>query len=540
MTPARIRLALLAAAVIAIFAIVIVALSGGSGGGPPATGAASLVPASTLAYVNVSTDSSRPAVKQALDVASRLPGYAVLEAEVGAKLTQIAGGGSSAVDYASDIRPWLGDEAALALLNTSTSTAGSLVVLAVRDPARARAFLTTAGATSAGSYRGVRLYGYPSSVTQLAFLRSYLVFGQAASVRAAIDVDTGHGQSLAASSAYQSAAAGEPADRVLDVYASAAGVRRLLVPQSGVGGAVGALLNQPALTGLTISLSGSGRGASVRIHSALDRRLLLPGGGLSPAFEPTLDRVFPSGSLLMFDTTGLNLIASRLLKAGATAGVVGELGPLLSKLGQALNAEGVDVQAVEALFSGETAVGIGRGSTTAGTSKSRSPELLIVTRTSNQADAARQLANLEVPLSELFPAPSSGSGAVPEFNTVTAGAATAHQLSLEPGLEFDYAVFNGLIVISTSLDGIAAVASHAHALSDEPAYAATLPSHPNRITSLVFLDFSQLLNLAEQTGLFRGAHFSALRPDLEKVRAAGLVSTRGEADSTAELFLQIP
>src|SRR5437764_10497609 len=40
---------------------------------PPATGAAALVPADALAYVHLSTDPSRPAVRQALDLARRFP-----------------------------------------------------------------------------------------------------------------------------------------------------------------------------------------------------------------------------------------------------------------------------------------------------------------------------------------------------------------------------------------------------------------------------------------------------------------------------------
>ncbi len=59
------------------------------------------------------------------------------------------------------------------------------------------------------------------------------------------------------------------------------------------------------------------------------------------------------------------------------------------------------------------------------------------------------------------------------------------------------------------------------------------------MTSLLFLDFSQLLSLGEQTGLTRSVRLTAVRPDLEKVRAVGLDSTSGEADTTAELFLQI-
>ena len=69
---------------------------------------------------------------------------------------------------------------------------------------------------------------------------------------------------------------------------------------------------------------------------------------------------------------------------------------------------------------------------------------------------------------------------------------------------------------------------------------ATLASRPQRVTSLLFLDFSQLLSLGEQTGLTGSARLTALRADLDKIRAVGFDSTSGEADSTAELFLQIP
>jgi hypothetical protein len=59
------------------------------------------------------------------------------------------------------------------------------------------------------------------------------------------------------------------------------------------------------------------------------------------------------------------------------------------------------------------------------------------------------------------------------------------------------------------------------------------------VTSLLFLDFSQLLSLGEKMGLTRGARLTAPRPYLAEVRTVGLDSTSGEADTTAELFLQI-
>ena len=95
------------------------------------------------------------------------------------------------------------------------------------------------------------------------------------------------------------------------------------------------------------------------------------------------------------------------------------------------------------------------------------------------------------------------------------------------------------MVISTSVDGIAAVLARGRGLPSDAAYRAVLGSRPKDLTSLVFLDFSQLLSLGEQTGLARSAGYHLLRADLQKIRAIGLHSTSGKTYSTAELFLQI-
>jgi hypothetical protein len=94
--------------------------------------------------------------------------------------------------------------------------------------------------------------------------------------------------------------------------------------------------------------------------------------------------------------------------------------------------------------------------------------------------------------------------------------------------------------VATSLPAIAAIVQPSHSLQDEPMYQAALGERPDQVSSLLFLDFSQLLRLGEQTGLIRGPRISALLPDLQMVRSIGLTSTRGEADTNAELLLNIP
>jgi uncharacterized protein DUF3352 len=530
-TRLKLRLALGGAAVVLVLAL---ALSGGGAAEQaPATGAAAIVPGDALAYIHVSIDRGRPAVKRALALAQRFPDYQLFSAAVVTRLGAIAGGAAN-VDFARDVRPWLGKEVALALLNTPTTTAGSVIVLDVGDGRRATAFVTRNGASAAPAYRGTKLYRYPGG-TELAFVSHYLVVGQDAGVRAAIDVAAGATASLQANPGYRRAAGGEPPDRVIDAYASAAGVRRLLAAQGGLVGALGVLLYQPALTAVTISLSAVSGGARLLVHSALDPSLVHLGGSAG-LFSPSLQSVIPAGSMLMLDVTGLERIAPRVLSAGAAGGVASRIGPLLHRLGAALASEGVNVQNVISLFHGETAVAI----VPARKAGVASPALVIVARTHDEAATRAALAALELPLAQLFPPASSGPGQAPLFNDRVVEGITVHQLAVASGLEIDYAVFDGLVVVSTSVNGITEVASHAHRLVDDAAYRATLGAHPQRLTSLLFLDFSQLLSLGEQTGLTQSARYRALAPDLRRIRAVGLDSTSGEADSTAELLLKIP
>jgi uncharacterized protein DUF3352 len=525
---------LVGAGLAALLAIVIVAVlvSGSSGEIPPATGAATVVPAQALAYVHLSTDPGRPAVKRAARLGAGFADYPRLLAAVESRIGAIVSGGAP-FDFARDMQPWLGKEAALALLNTTAATAGSLVVLDVSARSRAQAFLTRSGARPLGSYRGVQMLGYPTG-TELAFVAHYLIFGQDASVRAGIDVAAGGQPSLADDASYQHVAAGEPADRILDAYASAAGVRRVLDPRPGLVGAAGALVDQPALTGASLSISPASGGARMRVHSVLDPELARVDHAGSVAFTPSLQSVIPAGSMLLLDSAGLGKLAPHLLRAAAVGGVGGQVAPLLARLGSALTAEGVNVNSIVSLFGRETAVAI-----TPAPNPLHAPSLTIVTRTTSEAQTNAQLGALEAPLAQLFAAPSSGPGQSPLFNDRQVAGVTAHQLSLTPGLQLDYAVFRGLVVVSTSLDGIAAVASRTHALASQLSFHSSIGTPQHRLTSLVFLDFSQLLSLGEQTGLSRNARFRALLGDLQRIRVVGMQSNGGETDTTAELFLQI-
>jgi hypothetical protein len=239
----------------------------------------------------------------------------------------------------------------------------------------------------------------------------------------------------------------------------------------------------------------------------------------------------PASASLMLDVTGLDRAAPQVLNAGSAAGIAGGLGALLSRLGTALTAEGVNVKNIVSIFHGESAVAI--------IPTAHSSALVIVARTSDQARTQSELARLEVPLARLFRVPSSGAAAKAVFVDHRVAGITVHQVRLTAGLQFDYAVFNGIVAISTSSQGIAQVVANAHPLAREPSFATALGDRPKLVTSLVFANLAQLLKLGNLSGLSASATWKRLQPDLQRIGAVGLTSARGPGDSTTELSIQV-
>ena len=359
------------------------------------------------------------------------------------------------------------------------------------------------------------------------------MIGQDAGVRAAIDVAAGATPSLARSAVYRRTVAGEGGGSVLDAYASAAGVRRVLADQSGILGAVGSLLSQPALQGVAIALTPTQKGAAIRIHSTLDPGLVkLGSGGAAPtAFTPSLPALMPATSSLLLDVADLDKVAPQVLNAGSAAGLAGGIGPLLTRLGSALRSEGVNVSDLVSIFHREAALAIVGGG--------RSPTLVIVARTPDQSRTQRELAALEAPLAQLFSAPGEKQSSVPVFNDRQVAGVTAHQLQLATGFQLDYAVFRGLVVISTGLEGIQDVAQQTRPLSRDPAFTGVLGSGARRVTSLVFANLATLVGASQQTGLTAGSLSARLMPDLQRITGVGLTSTRGAADSTTQVTVAV-
>jgi hypothetical protein len=517
--------------------IALLVLRGGSDGGPLAGRAADLVPADTLAYLDVSTDGDRSATTKALTLLRRLGA----EQTVTDQLDALLGGDAAAqpVAFSRDVRPWLGDEAALALTRGVGTTAGSLLLLSVADEDGAREFLArTSGHATTAAYHGTPVSAFDSGAVT-AFVDGFLVIGQQRSVRAAIDLAAGSGggrgragsRSLAADPTYRRASAGEPADRALDAYASVDGVRRLLAPQSGLLGLAGALLDQRGLLAAGMSVSARGDTASVHVRQVLDPRQ----HNASSTFTPTLTRLVPRSALAYAGFAGLQRALPLLLGVSGISGLTGvggagglgaDTATLIRQAGRLLADQGVSfARDILPLLGGEVAVAL--------VQVDRAPGVVLLASVPDEGQARTALRGLEPAIARLF-APASGPA--PSFTDVRAGAAAARQLKASGGVELDYAVGRGVLAVSTSADALSAVLAGSGSIADSPAFKTVISDPAAKATSIVFFDFSQLLSLFEP----KGSTDSGLATELRRIRTAGFTSTSGESQTTAELTFEIP
>jgi hypothetical protein len=279
-----------------------------------------------------------------------------------------------------------------------------------------------------------------------------------------------------------------------------------------------------------VALTPEDPGARLWVHQALDRTART-GKRLEP-FEPTLAELAPSRAIAYLGIKGLERAGRPLLALAGFAG--GGLDDVLRRAGADLEKQsGVDLNRdLLSLFDGETAVSI--------TPALPAPILTIQARTSDEDRTRSALSRLQAPLIELLTPSGADEGQIPTFDSRDIGGGQkAFVVDVQPGVQLAYAVFDGRLVISTSVDGIRAVRDPKQGLADEDRYQAVLGDRPDQATSVTFLDLSQLLTLGEQTGLDENPDYLRIRDDLAKLRAVGAVTRGGEDDTTAELRFQI-
>jgi len=461
--------------------LAIAAVAGGilAGRGGGADGAAALAPPDSALWIRASTARGDDQARL-WEIAQRFPSLRALQASVLGE----------DIDPERDVRPWLGKELALAL---PAAGADPLVIAAVADRPAAERFRRRLPADTASAFAG-----------------DFLLIGPRAEVDTAVERADGEAPSLADGRVYRRAADLDAAP--VELYAPAAGVRRLLGAAPATVRAVSAFADAPQFEGLAARVRPEGGGVRVSAR-------VLRAAGAPPAqeFAPALQGRAPASAAAFLLAPGADALVG-LLERGGAAALVNAVRAALPDLA------GLDLDRdVLGPLGGEAAVTL--------TSRGATPVFTLTARTDDPALTREALARLQEPLAEQLAPDSPGFRALDD---------DAFSLSVTRALEPSYALDGNVLVASTAAAGLSQRTLARRGLAQELVLRAVSDQAGGRIEALAFADLRQLLALGERTGINLGPGFPAVRDDLRQVRAAGAVVRREESDSTVELFLEIP
>ncbi len=511
----------LLAAVALIWLVALPALPCQAPGGnvcPPSDHAIELVPNDALAYIHLNLDRDGDQFKAAESVASRVPTLA--QQAIGRLALELPGPNGASLDFGRDVEPWLGGEAALAILPAGGRVAQEVQLLRVGDEDGARKFASSiaSGKPRASRYRNVEIQVDRRGLAT-AIVGGFLAIGTRGGVRQVIDAQSGADdtKSLADDPAAADARDALPDDRLADVYLSKDGTSRLVTVAGSPLATLAAVIDPGASRGVAAALVASDQGLDLDIRSVLDPAHVSAHPGFFsafPSFEPELAASLPPDSLgyLGIGDPG-RAIGSLLEQASASEpGLAAAVGRL-SKRVRALKGVDLERQLAPAL-GGEAAFAL-EPSPRGG---ARTPVLVFVGSGIDEELATKALARLQGPVAKAL----GSSRRAPAFSQHRVGNVTVHSLSLSSTVDLSYAIVDQALVIATDPAGVRARAAGGPGLDDADPFREATSGLPSEVSTLGYLDLGGLIAIAERAGLAGDPAYETFAPEIRRLRALGL------------------
>jgi hypothetical protein len=425
----------------------LVAVAAGCGGSAGAGGAADVVPADVAVVVSVDTNLDGAQWQTVEDLAARFPGG---EGAVEKLFSSI--GADDQLDLERDVKPALGPE--LVLVVPKLSTSGEQSVVALTQPADPAAFERLV-AKSDEPVATAEVDGWQAVASDQATLDAFL--------------DARDGPRLADSDAYAKATSGLETGALVHLYVNG---EALAAAEGAAPGPFGALLpgGQAPAIGATLRAEDDGARVEGRIVSADGSA----GALASEPYEATLPGRVPADVLAFVSFHDLASALSRYADAasqaqpGAAGGMQGLLGGvLLDELGP--------------LFSGESAVYVQTGK--------EMPQATLATEVDDEGQAVDTVDGLVEGLGGLM-----GLGQ-PRRHEVA--GVEARTVRVSPDLSLTYAAFDGLLVVSTSPQGIETLRGDHESLADSGRFQQALAEAgvPDATTGFGYVDLRSALRL---------------------------------------------
>ena len=513
--------------------------------------AIALVPGDAPAYAHVETDRDTEQYRQAAAVAERIP--AVTEQLI-ARLPAPEG---ARIDYRRDVAPWLGGEAALALVPAGGGGSRPTALLEIDDQDGAARFVERLAGEGrkAESHRGVDVVS--DGGVAAATVGGFIVAGGEEEVKSVIDTEAG-GPTLADAEWVDELRDGFPDLRLAELIVSEDGADELFAPGAPLG-SFEVFVNAGATRGAGAALVATDDGLELDVDSLLDSERAEGAPGFFaafPSFEPALGDE-PSEDALAYMTlgdparsvaglftqataespglaAGFEQVAKRLRQAGGVS-LERELLPLLSSQaavwleprsgGEAGTPEG-ELPGVE-----------GPAQAPGGAESLGTPFVTMLVDEVDTEQATRALARLQGPIAKALD--PGRSRQAPVFDRRQVDGVEAQSLRLSPTVELTYAVVDGRLAMSTDPAGIEQVLGGDSGLEDSDRFEGATEGLPGDVSALAYLNIGELLQLAEQAGLGADPAYATFSEELRRLEALGVAVRHDDDEIDTELRLTV-
>jgi Protein of unknown function (DUF3352) len=481
----------------------------------PPDRAAEFVRGSALAYVHVSTDPAGDQLRRATQLVNELPTLELLrERFIGERVNGLS--------FERDVRPWLGKEAAFALVPLAEKDPAPLLVLQARDSRLADQTLLRRSAGAAVPYRGQKIYTVGRDAAAL--VDGFVLAGHSDTVRRAIDVHAGATGSLADHEPYTKLRDDLPERRLVHGWAS----RNLLESQlAGPAALLAGAARAEGIDGGAFSLGVDGERTVFAFRGNAARDSGRTTGCEGGAKGASLLSSGPKEPTALLGLDGLQCLVRGVLATPAASATGDSLRGILAEVEQR---DKVDLQReLLPLLKGESEVVMSEGE-----------DAPVISASVNDVDERKALdvlGRLQPALIRLVD--PEGAGQAASFSSRQVGGRAALTASLSPALELTYAAFDDKLVASTSAKGVEE-ADKGEGPEESEDFKTVLGSRPDRPSALVFFDFDKLLALGDRVGLAEVPAYLAVRDDLQKLGALGAWVSREEEAIKAELSFRTP
>jgi hypothetical protein len=538
----RRRAVVLATGALAGATLGVAGCGGSSEAGSQAGDVASYVPAGSPFYLEVSTDFDGPQWGQIDELAKLFPAYPELRKQLDEELQ------GEDVNFDRDVKPLLGDRAAVAVLNVP-DTSGIQGSITSSDPESAAgaaagaaddteavgvvgiaegkeeamtALLVRSGAAKAGEHDGVAYYQQADGDTVTAVADGALVIANSTGqLYKALDAhEAGGDETLAGQDRFTDALAKLPADVFGQAYIDVGALVRQAGTDSPQLQQLGLGDYQDAVVAASLAAEPDGARVKGVIVGA-------PDTGAS-AFSPTLDDRAPADAIAYLgfdDLAGSVSTVLEQVRASQGEDVQKQFDAFAGQLPQLL---GVTTDDLSALTSGEHAIVVTGG---------RKPGAALALQVDDGARAQATLDKLRVGVPSLLRTFSPDTK-LPAWQQVPLAAGVqGWRLPLSPDAGVVYGVDGDLAIVGTSVPAVTGVQRPASPLSASSAYQAGVSGMPDEVTSVLWLNVQELIGTADTLGAFDKSDAEALA-NLKPVKSVAAWTTGGDTP-TFEVFLRL-